>query len=205
MNQPLFGILLAILLLFTPIQATANSTEPPPTVQIVTNYGDIILRLYPKEAPKTTANFLRYVNDGFYDHSIFHRVIDGFLIQAGGFNADMSPKKTLKPILNESRNTLKNERGMVGMAQAAAAPHSAESQFYINVVDNFFLDKPIQNGYGFTVFAKVIHGMKTVDKIKRVQTRNLRVYSPTYKRKIFLHHVPEKTVLIESAKQLSQN
>ena len=131
--------------------------------------GDIKLELYEKEAPITVANFLSYVSDGFYDGTVFHRVINNFMIQGGGFTADMRQKPAKPPIKNEADNGLKNERGTVAMARTAAVD-SATSQFFINHKDNAFLDNGVRD-FGYAVFGKVVEGMEVVDKIAAVRTK----------------------------------
>lgn len=138
-------------------------------VLISTSTGDIKLELYEKEAPITVANFLSYVSDGFYDGTIFHRVINNFMIQGGGFTADMKQKPPKPPIKNEADNGLKNERGTVAMARTAAVD-SATSQFFINHKDNAFLDNGVRD-FGYAVFGKVVEGMDVVDKIAAVRTK----------------------------------
>ncbi len=136
-----------------------------------TNFGDITLELDAEKAPKTVANFLDYARDGFYDGTIFHRVIDGFMIQGGGFTEDMAQKQTGSPIDNEANNGLKNDLGTVAMARTMD-PHSATAQFFINVKDNDFLNFSSEStqGWGYAVFGKVSDGMDVVEKIKAVQT-----------------------------------
>ncbi len=140
-------------------------------VILETNYGLIKLSLDFKNAPNTAANFKHYVDDGFYDGTIFHRIIDGFMIQGGGFTPGMEQKSTNSPIENEANNGLKNMKGTVAMARTND-PHSASSQFFINVADNEFLNFRAENneGWGYCVFAKVIGGMDVVDNIKNVAT-----------------------------------
>ncbi len=140
-------------------------------VTIKTNFGDIKVELFEEEAPITTANFLQYVDEGFYNGTIFHRVIDGFMIQGGGFDTDFVQKDTRETIKNEASNRISNERGTLAMARTPD-PHSASAQFFINVVDNDFLDfkAPAPQTYGYCVFAKVVDGMDVVDQIKGVQT-----------------------------------
>ncbi len=139
-------------------------------VQIQTNYGNITLELYPKQAPATVANFLKYAESGFYDDTIFHRVIPGFVVQGGGFDKNMIQKKTNPPIVNESDNGLKNKRGTLSMARTTM-PDSATSQFFINLKDNPSLDfQPGRPGYA--VFAKIIDGMDVVDEMAKVKTGN---------------------------------
>ncbi|MGQ9685632.1 MAG: peptidylprolyl isomerase [Thiobacillaceae bacterium] len=136
-----------------------------------TNFGTITLELDADKAPDTVANFLRYANDGHYDGTIFHRVIDGFMIQGGGYTEDMQQKPTRAPIQNEADNGLKNTAYTIAMARTPN-PHSATSQFFINVVDNPFLDytEPTAQGYGYCVFGRVIAGQDTVDRIRKVRT-----------------------------------
>ncbi len=138
-------------------------------VRLETNFGNIDIELFAKQAPITSKNFLNYVKSGFYDETIFHRVIDNFMIQGGGFTEDMQQKHTRAEIENEAKNGIKNERYSMAMARTAA-PHSASSQFFINVADNHFLDYPAQDGWGYCVFGKVVDGTETVDKIKKTPT-----------------------------------
>jgi peptidyl-prolyl cis-trans isomerase A (cyclophilin A) len=141
-----------------------------PRVLLATSAGDITLQLDPEKAPKTVANFLEYVKSGHYDGTVFHRVMDGFMIQGGGFTPDMAQKPTRAPIPLESRNGLKNERGSVAMARTSV-PDSATAQFFINVVDNAMLDQAnSRDGQGYAVFGKVVGGMDVVDKIRKVET-----------------------------------
>jgi peptidyl-prolyl cis-trans isomerase B (cyclophilin B) len=136
-----------------------------------TNYGTIVLELNSEKAPKTVENFLAYAEDGFYDGTLFHRVIDKFVIQGGGFGPGMTQKMTRPPIENEANNGLRNARGTLAMARATD-PHSATSQFFVNIVDNDFLNytAPTPAGWGYCVFGKVIDGMHIVDQIKGVVT-----------------------------------
>lgn len=144
-----------------------------PEVLLETTSGDILLELFPDKAPETVANFLKYVDDGFYDNTIFHRVIPNFMIQGGGMNARMKEKETREPIRNEADNGLKNERGTIAMARTMD-PHSASAQFFINQKDNDFLNhqEPTREGWGYAVFGKVVDGMDVVDKIAKVKTRS---------------------------------
>lgn len=157
-----------------------------PQVTIETNKGTILLELNEEKAPKTVENFLQYVRDGFYQGTIFHRVIDGFMIQGGGFTQDLQPKSTRAPIPNEANNGLKNSRGTIAMARTAD-PHSATAQFFINVADNDFLDYPGSDGWGYAVFGKVIQGMEVVDAIAKAPTTSRRGYQ----------NVPKENVVIE--------
>ena len=159
-------------LFFIPLlSAQAADDEAHPQVYLQTNQGEIVLQLDRAKAPKTVENFLTYVREGFYDNTIFHRVIDGFMIQGGGYTPDYTKKPTHSPIENKTNNGLKNLRGTVAMARTNA-PHSATSQFFINVVDNDFLNfrAPNPRGWGYAVFGKVVKGMDVVDKIRKLPT-----------------------------------
>lgn len=138
-----------------------------------TNYGPITLTLEPEKAPKTCENFLEYVNQGFYENTIFHRVIDGFMIQGGGFESGMNQKTTAAPIKNEANTGIKNAVGTIAMARTSD-PHSASSQFFINVNDNGFLDhrSATPDGWGYCAFGTVTDGLDTVQKIAKVKTGN---------------------------------
>jgi peptidyl-prolyl cis-trans isomerase B (cyclophilin B) len=140
-------------------------------IKLHTNYGDITLELDSEKAPVTTQNFIDYVNSGHYDNTIFHRVIDDFMIQGGGFEPGMIQKKTQAPIANEAGNGLKNDKYTIAMARTSD-PHSASAQFFINVKNNDFLNykSPTSQGFGYCVFGKVVEGMEVVDKIKKVKT-----------------------------------
>ncbi|MEW5757090.1 MAG: peptidylprolyl isomerase [Pseudomonadota bacterium] len=142
-----------------------------PKVKLETNMGSITIELYPDKAPKTVQNFLDYANSGFYEGTIFHRVINGFMIQGGGFTQDYAQKQTKAPVQNEADNGLTNDRGTVAMARTND-PHSATAQFFINVVDNGFLNHSgkTPRGWGYAVFGKVTEGMDVVDQIKAVKT-----------------------------------
>jgi len=140
-------------------------------VHMKTNFGTIIVELFPDKAPKTVANFLQYVRDGFYDNTIFHRVIDKFVIQGGGFGPGMTQKATGGNVNNEANNGLRNSRGTVAMARASD-PNSASSQFFVNIADNDFLNYTASTpaGWGYCVFGQVVEGMHVVDSIKGVPT-----------------------------------
>jgi peptidyl-prolyl cis-trans isomerase A (cyclophilin A) len=141
-------------------------------VKLATSMGDVVVELDAAKAPKTVANFLQYVRDGHYDGTVFHRVIDGFMIQGGGMKADLSEKPTRAPIPLESRNGLSNQRGTIAMARTMV-PDSATAQFFINVKDNLFLDAAqARDGHGYAVFGKVVSGLEVVDKIKAVAVGN---------------------------------
>jgi peptidyl-prolyl cis-trans isomerase B (cyclophilin B) len=140
-------------------------------VRLQTNFGDITIELDAERAPDSTQNFLEYVRSGFYDNTIFHRVIDGFMIQGGGFDAGMNQKGTRKPIKNEAGNGLKNDNYTIAMARTSD-PHSATAQFFINVSDNAFLNHTGQTaqGWGYAVFGRVVEGQDVVDRIRKVKT-----------------------------------
>lgn len=165
MRRPI-RVLLSALCLF----ALAGAAGAEPVVVLMkTSKGDVTLELDADKAPDTVGNFLRYVDEGFYDGTVFHRVIKNFMIQGGGFTPDMKQKKTRDPIRNEAKNGLKNLRGTVAMARTSD-PHSATAQFFINHKDNEFLDYPGQDGWGYAVFGKVTGGMEVVDAIAAVPT-----------------------------------
>ena len=165
----LFTALLVPLLLTIP--SAAATAEQAPRVRLETSMGDIVLELDHARAPETVDNFLAYVNDGFYDGTIFHRVIDGFMIQGGGYTSDFSRKKARAPIKNEADNGLKNTVGSIAMARTSD-PHSASAQFFINVADNAMLDykSPDARGWGYAVFGRVVVGMDVVDEIRTQAT-----------------------------------
>ena len=169
--------------------AAPGALGADPQVDFQTTLGTIRLELYPAKAPKTVENFLKYVRDGHYNGTVFHRVIPNFMIQGGGFTADMNQKPTRPPIPIESKNGLKNDVGTVAMARTSD-PNSATAQFFINVNDNSFLNYPGQDGNGYTVFGKVVNGMDVVNKIVAVQTGNRGPHQ----------NVPQQAVVIESAK-----
>jgi len=149
----------------------ATTPEKAPRVRLNTSLGDIVLELNPAKAPKTVENFLQYVADQHYDGTVFHRVIDGFMIQGGGFTPDLQQKPTRAPVPLEAGNGLKNDRGTIAMARTSN-PNSATSQFFINVVNNDNLNAPKPDGYGYTVFGRVVSGIEVVDKIRAVPTGN---------------------------------
>lgn len=145
------------------------SAEAAPRVTLKTSMGDIVVEVYPDKAPKSAENFLTYVKSGFYNGTVFHRVINNFMVQGGGYDASMHEKPTRAPIQNEAKNGLKNRAYTLAMARTPD-PHSASAQFFINVNDNAFLDYPGQDGWGYAVFGKVVSGKEVVDKIKAVET-----------------------------------
>lgn len=166
-----------------------------PQVELNTNKGRIVLELNSEKAPKTVANFLEYVREGFYDGVIFHRVIDGFMIQGGGFDEQFNEKSTRDSIENEADNGLSNDLGTVAMARTQA-PHSASAQFFINVKNNNFLNHTSKTtqGWGYAVFAKVIDGLDVITEIKGVRTGNRGYHAD----------VPLENIVIESAKIISE-
>jgi peptidyl-prolyl cis-trans isomerase A (cyclophilin A) len=175
--------------------AAAEATAEAPRVALTTNLGRIVIELDPVKAPKSSENFLQYVRDGFYAGTVFHRVIDGFMVQGGGFTADLQLKPTRAAIPNEANNGLSNMRGTVAMARTNE-PHSATSQFFINVVDNQRLDFVSEQAglWGYAVFGKVVEGMEVVDKIRAL---------PTGGQGPLPRDVPTEPVVIESAELLN--
>ena len=161
-----------------------------PKVKLQTNHGEMLVELNAEKAPKTVENFITYVKDGFFDGTIFHRVINNFMIQGGGFEPGMKQKETRDPVENEANNGLRNNRYTLAMARTSD-PHSATAQFFINVADNDFLNHtaPTSNGWGYAVFGEVIEGTDVVDKIKLVKTGS----------KGFHQDVPVDDVIIEKA------
>ena len=173
--QGLSALFLGCLLCFN----TQAATDSQPSVKkgkhsmvkLHTNHGDITIELDTEKAPISVKNFLDYANSGFYDGTIFHRVIGNFMLQGGGFEPGMKQKPTKAPIQNEAANGLKNDNYTVAMARTGA-PHSATAQFFINVKDNDFLNYPGQDGWGYAVFGKVVNGKEVVDAIRKVKTGN---------------------------------
>lgn len=184
----------ALCLLITVLAGSgiARSQEPEPAVILVTTMGEIVLELDADKAPETVENFLQYVDAGFYDGTIFHRVIDRFMIQGGGFTEDMTKKSTRGSIGNEADNGLSNKRGTVAMARRGD-PHSASAQFFINTVDNVALDHrdKTAQGWGYTVFGEVVEGMDVVDDISKVKTTSQGSF----------RDVPREPVIIIEAKR----
>ena len=162
---------LASIALTAIISAAPVQAQDAPKVKLSTSMGDIVVQLDAAKAPKTVENFLAYVNDRHYDGTVFHRVMDGFMIQGGGFTADMVQKPTKVPIPLEANNGLKNDTYTIAMARTSN-PNSATSQFFINVKDNAMLNAPQPDGHGYAVFGKVVEGTAVVDKIKAVATGN---------------------------------
>ena len=169
--------------------ASPGALAADPQVDLKTNVGTIRIELYPAKAPKTVENFLQYVKDGHYNGTIFHRVIDGFMIQGGGMEKTMREKKARDPIPNEAKNGLTNDLGTIAMARTSA-PHSASAQFFINLKNNDFLNAAnAQDGWGYAVFGKVVSGMDVVMKIAKVATGSSGPYSD----------VPREAIVIETA------
>jgi peptidyl-prolyl cis-trans isomerase A (cyclophilin A) len=188
----LVGVLSGILICTGPVNAQNAANNPK--VAMETSMGKLVIELFPKEAPETTRNFLGYVKDGYYDGTIFHRVIAGFMIQGGGFTETMVKKDTRGPIKNEATNGLKNDRGTMAMARTSD-PDSATAQFFINLVNNDGLNRPKPDGHGYAVFGKVIEGMEVVDRIAKVETG---VRGP-------FRDVPSTPVIIKSVKVIRED
>jgi peptidyl-prolyl cis-trans isomerase A (cyclophilin A) len=186
--KKLSALLFAFALALPAIHASAA-----PTVEMKTNQGTIVIELDAEKAPKTVENFVQYVKEGFYAGTIFHRVIDGFMIQGGGFEQGMKEKPTKKPIENEAKNGLKNLPGTIAMARTRD-PHSASSQFFINLVNNDKLDYPSFDGWGYAVFGKVTQGFDIVQKIGKTQTGNSG----------YFQNVPTAPIVIESIKLIEK-
>lgn len=185
----LLTLITSLFLLLSSLQATADTTQK--RVKLETSEGNIVIALDMTRAPKTVLNFLEYVRSGFYDGTIFHRVIENFMIQGGGFTPDLQKKQTRPPIINEADNGLKNRRGTIAMARTFD-PHSATAQFFINVVDNPFLDhrEKTPRGWGYAVFGRVVKGMNVVDKIRHLRTGPNGPFASDF---------PLKTVIIHKA------
>lgn len=191
-------LLIVLSFLFSAATHSANHAAnhaANPQVEIKTNFGNIVLELYPDTAPKTVQNFLSYVKDDYYTGTVFHRVISGFMIQGGGFDKTLKQKPARPPIENEAANGLKNEIGTVAMARTSD-PHSASAQFFINVADNAFLNHTARTpqGYGYTVFGKVIKGMEVVQRIAG---------APTNPGGPFPSDVPNVAVVIEEVRLIT--
>ena len=185
------ALLLLLCCLLSPTHGYGQQTSAHPMAKMTTSLGDITIELYEQQAPETVRNFLQYVDDGFYDGTIFHRVIPGFVLQGGGLTPDMERKTTRSPITNESDNGLENLRGTLSMARLPD-PNSATSQFFINLSDNPHLDYQGSGQWGYAVFGKVVEGMDVVDKIAAVKTTNTAGHQD----------VPETPVVIEHAERV---
>ncbi len=198
------AVLIAATVALSHLQEPGAEENPTPSaekgnamiVDMQTSEGNIVIELYPDKAPETVANFVQYARDGFYDGTIFHRVIPGFMIQGGGFEPDMSQKPARAPIKNEADNGLKNDAGTLAMARTPD-PNSASSQFFINAKDNGFLNysNPTPQGWGYCVFGKVTEGMDVVQKIEQVKTTNRAGHQD----------VPEEPVVIEKVTVRDEN
>lgn len=184
---------LALALVAAPAGAE-DPGSPAPKVELVTSHGSLVLELDPAKAPVSTENFLRYVRDGHYDGLIFHRVIAGFMAQGGGYDTDFAERETREPIQNESRNGLSNERGTIAMARTNE-PHSASSQFFINLVDNHRLDGAAGR-WGYAVFGRLTDGFDVLEKIGSV---------PTGRGGPFTSDVPVRPIVIEEARVLESD
>lgn len=197
MNRQSIRSVLLILLLTAFASSVTHAADAFPRVKMQTNKGDIILELNAQKAPKTVENFLNYVNSGFYDGTIFHRVISNFMIQGGGYDRNYKRRPTNPAIKNEANNGLKNARGTIAMARTPD-PHSATAQFFINVVDNHSLDFRAQTmrGWGYAVFGKVIEGMDVVDTIRRLRTVAING---------MIQNAPQDKVIIEKVTLLPAN
>jgi cyclophilin family peptidyl-prolyl cis-trans isomerase len=193
-NSGVYLLGVAAVMVFTfGCPADKRNNEGRTMVKLETTKGDIVIEVNKTAAPVTAANFLQYVQDGFYDGTIFHRVIPNFMIQGGGFAPDMKQKPTRPPIVNEAKNGLKNKRGTLAMARTNN-PNSATAQFFINHVDNANLDYSGPSNPGYAVFAQVVEGMDVVDAIAKVKTVTKEMFQD----------VPEEAVIIKSAKVVSK-
>ena len=193
MQSTIFSLIFLVSMVMMVVPARSEAEEKNPVVLMETSMGNIKIELDQAKAPVTVKNFLSYVDEKFYDGTIFHRVINNFMIQGGGFTQDMQQKKTNAPVKNEAGNGLKNKRGTIAMARTMVVD-SATAQFFINVIDNDFLDHRDETpqGFGYAVFGKVLEGMDVVDKIKAVRTGS----------KMGSSDVPLEAVVIKSVKMV---
>lgn len=191
MTTSRFAALLVCCITLFSIHGHAQQSSDNPMVHMTTSLGDLTIELYPDEAPETVENFLQYTDQGFYDGTIFHRVIPGFVLQGGGFTAGMERKPTRDPIQNEAHNGLRNLRGTLSMARLPE-PHSATSQFFVNLADNPHLDHQGSAQWGYAVFGKVVEGMDVIDAIAGVETTTTAGH----------RDVPAEPVVIEQARQV---
>ncbi len=191
MTTSRFAALLVCCITLFSIHGHAQQSSDNPMVHMTTSLGDLTIELYPDEAPETVENFLQYTDQGFYDGTIFHRVIPGFVLQGGGFTPDMERKTTEEPIRNEADNGLRNLRGTLSMARLPE-PHSATSQFFVNLADNPHLDHQGSAQWGYAVFGKVVEGMDVIDAIAGVETTTTAGH----------RDVPAEPVVIEAARQV---
>jgi peptidyl-prolyl cis-trans isomerase A (cyclophilin A) len=181
-----------LIILFATLFFSLTAFAANPQIEMKTSQGIIIIELYRDKAPQSVENFLRYVKEDFYKGTLFHRVIDGFMIQGGGFSSGMKEKPTREPIQNEAKNGVKNEMGTIAMARTGD-PHSATAQFFINLKNNTSLDYPNPDGWGYAVFGKVIKGLDVVQKIGKTTTGSSGFYQD----------VPTTPIVIESVKILT--
>lgn len=194
MNPSVSRIARSLIFVLVASTATNAFSKDNPVLLIKTSEGEIKVELFAKEAPVSTKNFLAYVESGFYEGTIFHRIIDGFMIQGGGFTKDMKKKETLSPIKNEAGNGLENKKYTLAMARTSD-PNSATSQFFINTANNAFLDRVrSQDGVGYAVFGKVIDGQEVVDKLGKVKTTT----------KNYMGDVPVDTITIEKVEVVEE-
>jgi len=183
--------LLVCCIILATTDSHAQQASDNPMIKMSTSLGDVTIELYPDQAPETVENFLQYTGNGFYNGTIFHRVIPGFVLQGGGFTPAMERKPTREPITNESDNGLKNERGTLSMARLPD-PHSATSQFFVNLADNPHLDHRGGSQWGYAVFGKVVEGMEVIDEIAGVETTTRQGH----------RDVPAEAVVIEDAQRV---
>ncbi len=199
----------SLLLAACALLGTLATVQAGPKVLLKTSQGDITLELNEEKAPETVKNFLAYVKEGFFDKTVFHRVIDGFMVQGGGFalkeDGSIEQKPTKAPIQNEAKNGLKNKRGSIAMARTGD-PHSATAQFFINHADNTQLDSPSFDGWGYAVFGEVVGGLDVVDKIAKspTGTKTLKARSGDAVREASMDDVPNETIVIESVKVVTE-
>jgi cyclophilin family peptidyl-prolyl cis-trans isomerase len=199
----------SLILTFTVLLGASTFATAGPKVLLKTNRGDITIELDAEKAPESAKNFLAYVKDGFYNKTVFHRVIDGFMVQGGGFelkeDGAIEQKATRGPIQNEAKNGLKNDRGTIAMARTGD-PHSATAQFFINHVDNGNLDYPSFDGWGYAVFGKVVAGLDIVDKIAEAETatKSLKAGSGDQTRETPTKDVPVENIVIESVTVIAE-
>ncbi len=193
MSRTRHGLIAGLALVLLTCALPAQADEPAPRVRVSTNMGDFVIELRPDRAPLSTQNFLRYVREGYYTNTLFHRVVSNFVIQGGGYDATtLKVKGAHEAVFNESGNGLQNKRGMVGMARSEG-PHSGNAQFYVNLVDNPDLD-PVPTRWGYAVFGRVVEGMDVVDRIGE---------TPTGSTNAFKQDTPLKPVIIEKVEIIS--
>lgn len=188
-----------------PLEKKPPPQPENPRVKLQTNLGDIVVELNPQAAPVTVENFLRYVSEGFYQGVIFHRVIPDFMIQAGGFTAELQEKlPSYPPIVNEASNGLQNQRGALATARMGNDPDSTTSQFFINIVDNYRLDYSGSQDPGYAVFGKVVEGMDIADKIAAVETATIGFHNIEKNAIDYVDNVPVESVIIQETTLISK-